>query len=109
MVETLLTAALRNPTLQRKGRSQLLFAWSGFQQHGKQDVEGALRTAREGASIDQYDLDAQIQLIIFLINMHQGEEAKTNIDRVRRLDRLNLKTDILNDLERVLPKTDIAR
>ncbi len=109
MVETLLTAALRNPTLRLNNRAQILFAWSGFQLSAKNDVEAATRSAIEAGDLIPNDLEAQVQLIILLMNMHQNEVAATRLHALRQRDRLHLKTDALDALEAALPKITTAR
>lgn len=100
IMATLLQAALRNPTLQRKARTQVLFAWSDFLFRVKQDRDAATKAAYEAAAASPKALEFRLTLITMLINMEQTDQAKTQIKQTRQLDTMHLHTAPLNELEK---------
>jgi hypothetical protein len=100
IMETLLQAGLRNPTLQGKARAQVLFAWSDFLFRIKQDRDAAAKAAYAAAAAFPKELEFQLTLITMLINMGKTNEAKTQIERTRLLDEMQVHTASLNELEK---------
>ena len=100
IMENLLQAALRNPTLRGKSKAQVLFAWSDFLFIKKGDVAAATQAAYAAAAAYPTDLDNQLTLITMLINMGKMDEARTQIERTRKLDRRDTHTAALNKLEK---------
>lgn len=99
IMETLIQAALRNPTLQGKAKTQVLFAWSDFLFRIKQNREAATKAAYEAAAAFPKELEFQLTLIKMLINMGKTTEAKTQIERSRLLDKMQVHTASLDELE----------
>lgn len=102
IMETLLQAALRNPTLQGKTKTQVLFAWSNFLFKFRHNPEAATRAAYEAAAASPQRLDYQLILIRMLISMGKSNEAKIEIERVRLLDKIQVHTDSLNELQKLI-------
>lgn len=100
IMETLIQAALRNPTLQGKAKTQVLFAWSDFLFRIKQDRDAAAKAAYEAAAAFPKEIEFQLTLITMLINMGETSEAKTQIEHTRLLDKMQVHTAALNDLEK---------
>lgn len=99
---TLMQAALSNPTLQGKAKAQVLFAWSDFQFRIKQDRDAAAKAAYEAAAAFPKELEFQLTLVKMLINMGKTNEAKTQIERTRQLDKMQAHAASLNELEELI-------
>lgn len=99
IMEKLIQAALRNPTLHGKAKTQVLFAWSDFLFRVKHDREAATVAAYDAVKAFPSDLDFHITLITMLINMGKSNEARTQIERTRLLDKMQVYTFALNELE----------
>lgn len=105
IMESLLVAALRNPTLQGKARAQVLFAWSDFQFRMKQDRDAATKAAYQAVAAFPKALDFRLTLITMLINMGEKDEARTQIEETRLLDTKQLHTVALNELEKFVAQS----
>ncbi|MFZ6758707.1 hypothetical protein ACO0K9_15995 [Undibacterium sp. Ji50W] len=101
-VGQLFEAALKNPTLTGKTKTQLLFAWSDYLLRIRQDPTAALRAARDAAASAPNDIDAQMNTAIMLVNLKLNEEAKKQITVVRQLDHLQTHTSSLAELEKLI-------
>jgi protein O-mannosyl-transferase len=101
-VETLFTAAMRNPTLEGQARSVVLFSWADFLLVHKHQTEAARVAAYGAADAVPSDLGAQLNLIVFLINMHKYPEALVRVDFLRHMDKLHLKTKELDGFEKMI-------
>lgn len=102
IMETLLQAALRNPTLQGKAKTQVLFAWSDFLFRIKQNRDAAAKAAYEAAAAFPDDPEYQLVLIRMLISMGKTNEAKTQIERTRQRDKMQLYAPSLNELDEII-------
>lgn len=103
-LQGLFEAALNNPTLNGKAKSQVLFAWSDYLFKIKKQKEAAIKAAFQASEVHPSDLNAQITLIRFLISMEKPLDAHAHINRVRQLDTIRLHTSELNDLESLIVK-----
>jgi len=99
IMETLLQAGLRNPSLQGKARAQVLFTWSDFLFSVKRDRDAAAKAAYEAVAAYPKELEFHLTLIKMLINMGKTNEAKTQIERTRLLDTMRASTASLSELE----------
>ncbi len=99
-METLLQAALRNPTLQGIAKAQVLFAWSDFLLKVKNQPDAATAEAYRAVAVNPHDLYSQITLIIMLINLGKPTEAQAQITQTRLLDKMGAHTTALNQLEK---------
>ncbi len=100
IMETLLQAALRNPTLQGNAKAQVLFAWSDFLFKVKNQPDAAAMEAYRAVAANPQDLDNQITLVIMLINLGKTTEAQARITQIRQLDKMGVHTTALNQLEK---------
>ena len=98
IMETLIQAALRNPTLQGNAKAQVLFAWSDFLFKVKNQPDAAAAEAYRAVAANPQDLDNQITLIIMLINLGKPTEAQTRINQTRQLDRTGVHIHALDEL-----------
>jgi protein O-mannosyl-transferase len=101
-IETLMHAALRNPTMQGKARGQVLFEWSNFLQEVKHQPEQARDFAYAARDATPSDLGANETLIIFLLHMHRYAEAKSAIVALKRLDSLHVKSTFIAQSEQAI-------
>ncbi len=107
IMETLLQAGLRNPTLQGKARAQVLFAWSDFLFRIKHDRDAANKAAYEAAAVVPKALEYRLTLITMLINRGQADEAKTQIEQTRQLDTMHVLAKSLNELEKFVTPNNL--
>jgi len=104
-MEALMRAALRNPSLHGRARSNVLIALADFIFVIKHDRESAMRLAYEAADLVPGELGVRLDLIKFLINADQSEEARTQIKLLRELDRMGAFEEPLKELETFLNKS----
>lgn len=102
MTERLFRSLLKNPTLAGNSRIHALFAWSDFLYRINHDNDAAFGVAKEAVLIDILDLDNQLNFAVILINLGKKSEAKTQIDLIHSLDKLNAYSDKLKELEKIL-------
>jgi len=102
IMETLLQAALRNPTLQGKARAQVLFTWSDFLFSIKHDRDAAAKAAHAAVAAYPKELEFQLTLITMLVNMGKIAEAKTQIEQTRLLDKSQVHAVALDELEKLV-------
>ena len=102
IMETLIQAALLNPTLRGKAKTQVLFTWSDFLFRNKQDRDAAAKAAYAAVEAFPQELEFQLTLIKMLINMGKTNEAKIQIERTRLLDKMQAHTASLNELEKLI-------
>jgi tetratricopeptide (TPR) repeat protein len=86
LVERLLRAALRNPTLTGPPRTAVLFALSDFLFEIKKQPEQAAEAAYQAVASAPNDVSERLTLIVFLINMKKLDEAGTELMKARDLD-----------------------
>lgn len=104
LVEPLLLAALRNKTAPVRSRSELQFALSNLLFHGRGQHDAAVAAAYKGAELLPTDIDAQAMLMVLLSNMHKDKEARVQLARVRLLDRMHVKTSVIDQVARELDR-----
>jgi hypothetical protein len=109
IVEALIQAALRNPTLHGKSRSQILFAWSQFLLKVKRQPEAAAAAAYEAYASFPHDIDSHIVLIVALIYTNKLSEAQTQIEKARKVDKRQLRASLLANLEKLVKARQRAR
>lgn len=100
-MEVLFQAAFRNPTLSGPAKQGILFAWSDYLRAFKHDPEAAIAVANQAAKLTPRDVDAQINLVVDLINVGKLLEAKAIIEKTRKIDRMHLYAPKLDALERL--------
>ena len=105
LMERLLRAALRNPTLTGPRRTAALFALSDFLFMIKKQPEQAAKAAYQAVASAPGDVSEQLTLIVFLINMNKLDEAAKEIMKARELDTRGTYSLKLSELEKQL--TDI--
>lgn len=98
---SLLQAALRNPSLQGKGRSTVLFAWSSFLFRVMHDREAALKAAHQAVELSPPSGEAQLTFVKFLLNLGNPDEAKRQIARLRLVDGMRGYGEQLDELEKL--------
>ena len=86
IVETLVQAALRNPSLRSDARTQVLFAYSEFLLKKKGDRDGAVKAAYQAIAAYPGALDFRLTLVKLLINCGMPAEAQLELNRTRQLD-----------------------
>jgi hypothetical protein len=82
----LIQAALHNPTLAGKPKTQVLFTWSDFLFNFKHDSDASAAAAYKAVNNYPDYLEFHVTLIYFLINMGRLEEAQKDILKARQLD-----------------------
>lgn len=102
IMETLLQAALRNPTLQGKAKAQVLFTWSDFLFSIKQERDAAAKAAYAAVAAYPKELEFQLTLITMLVNIGKIAEAKTQIEQTRLLDKSQVHAVALDELEKLV-------
>ncbi|QAU33639.1 hypothetical protein [Janthinobacterium sp. 17J80-10] len=85
-MKSLIEAALRNPTLKGKPKTQVLFTWSDFLFNFARDKQASATAAYEAVNNSPNYLEFHVTLIHFLINMGQLNEAQQQIHYARQLD-----------------------
>ena len=86
LVERLLRAALRNPTLNGPSRTAALFALSDFLFEIKKQPEQAAAAAYQAVASAPNDVSERLTLIVFLINMNKLDEAGNELMKARDMD-----------------------
>lgn len=104
ILEPLLRAALRNPSASASSRSQLQFALASVLFHGRGNLDAAAAAAYKGAELLPSNLDAQVLLMVSLSNMHKDQEARAQLARVRLLDRMQVQSRVIGQVERELDR-----
>lgn len=104
IMETLIQAALRNPTLQGRAKTQVLFAWSNFLLLTKQQPDAAKVAAYQAVDAYPQDIESHINLIRVLINMDKIAEAQARIAQTRKLDTMGAYRITLDELESLITK-----
>jgi hypothetical protein len=107
VMETLIKAALRNPTLGGRAKTQVLFAWSDFLFRIRHDTVAAKQAAYDAAATDSGSLESRLTLITMLINMAATTEAQSQIEQVRARDRMRLYTTSLDALQKALAQLKV--
>lgn len=102
LMERLLRAALRNPSLTGPRRSTALFALSDFLFKVGHLPEQAVEVAYQAVAAAPDDIAQRLTLIVFLVNMSKLDEASTEIGKARNSDTQGAYTPALNQLERQL-------
>lgn len=105
LMERLLRAALRNPTLSGPRRSTVLFSLSNFLLIIKHQPEQAAEAAYLAAAASPEDGGQRLILITLLINMNKLKEAEAEIMKTRSMDMRGKYFLALAELEKQL--TDI--
>lgn len=86
VVVWLVDAALSNPDLHRRIRSNVLFTRAYLHLHLEGDSEAAETTAREAVALYSDDLKTRLNLVELLIAMNHTEEAQAELAAVRAMD-----------------------
>ncbi len=102
IVETLVRAALRNPSLQGDARTQVLFAYSDFLLRIKGDRDGAAQAAYQAIAAYPGGLDFRLTLVQLLINCGLPAAAETELTKARALDVGGLHSGRIGRLQAVL-------
>lgn len=97
--ETLLLAALGNPTNTGSNRAKILYAYSGYLINVKRDNQKALDAMREMTAVSPGELDYRLELTQFLIALGRTREAFDEIQKARFLDHRNRYAPLLATLE----------
>lgn len=97
----LLKAALRNPALYGKGRSNVQFAWSNFLFIAMHDRDTALKAAYKALEATPGDPETRMTLIKFLLNQGAPDGALRQISRLRQLDTMQIYGAQLDELEKL--------
>jgi hypothetical protein len=98
-MESLIMAALQNPTLQQNSKVKILFTWSDFLFSLKHDSAAAAAAAHQAVEVKPNDMEVRNTLINFLINMNQLDEAKMAILQAHKFDKSQLDSETLDVLE----------
>jgi hypothetical protein len=101
VMERLLQAALRNPTLYDKGRSTVLFTWSDFLFRVMHDREAALKAVYQAVELAPPAGEAQLTFVKFLLNLGEPDEAKKQIARLRMVEGMKGYAEQLDELEKL--------
>lgn len=104
IMETLIQAALHNPTLQGKAKATVLFAWSDFLSTVKYQRDAATTAAYQAVDAYPKEFEFHITLIKFLINLNKLVEAQAQIRQTRELDKMKVHTATLDELDRLIAK-----
>lgn len=99
IMEILILAALRNPTLQGNAKIHVLLAWIDFLFRVKQDRNEAVKAAYEAVASFPNVIEFKLTLIKMLINMGNKNEAIAQIEQARLLDKMQVHAASLNELE----------
>ncbi len=102
IMETLIQAALRNPTLQGRAKTQVLFTWSNFLLLIKQQLDTAKIAAYQAVDAYPQEIEFHINLIRVLINMDKIAEAQVRIAQTRKLDTMGVHRITLDELEKLI-------
>jgi protein O-mannosyl-transferase len=86
LMERLLRAALRNPTLTGQRRTGALFALSDFLFVIKKQPEQAAEAAYQAVAAVPDDVSERLTLIVFLIDMNKLDEAAKELMKAREID-----------------------
>ena len=86
MMERLLRAALRNPTLTGPRRTAVLFALSDFLFEIKKQPEQAAEAAHLAVAAAPRDVSERLTLIVFLIDMNKLDEAGEELVKASAMD-----------------------
>lgn len=100
-MDILFQAAFRNPTLKGPPRIQLLFAWSDFLAQIKNDPQAAIKASYEAALLAGSDVPSKINLITTLVSQRKYVEARSEIEKTRKLDNAKLYQEKINQLEKL--------
>lgn len=101
VMERLLQAALRNPSLSGTARSSLQFALSNLLFIVMPDREAALKAAYKALEASPADPDIRITLIKFLLNQDRPDDARKQIVLLRQLDDMKIYGRQLYELEKL--------
>jgi len=99
VVETLIQAALRNPTLAGKPKARILLSWSYFLLQAKQQPNEAVKVAYQAIDANPGNLDIHTDFIAVLIGAGKPDEALVRIEIARKLDQLKTHSQNLNALQ----------
>lgn len=89
-IQGLLKTALDNPTLQGPKRAVVLSASSYYLVNFEKDYLAAIAAMRQAIEAAPQDLEYRLNLIKFLTALERNEEAKTELDILKRMDKLNV-------------------
>lgn len=98
----LINAALKNPTNVGARRALVLSSLSYYLVDLTGDYPQALDVLREIVRIDPAQIESRLTLTQFLIAMQKPDEARTELDAARKLDRLNAYTLRIAQIEQQL-------
>ena len=101
-METLFQAAFRNPTLQGKAKTQILFAWSEFLFRVRQDRDAAAKAAYAAAANFPNNIKDRLVLIRILTDLGRTDEAQIQLEQTRLLDKTEMYSTTLTNLEELL-------
>jgi hypothetical protein len=99
-MQSLIQAALHNPTLEGKPKTQVLFTWSDFLFNFKHDIDASAVAAYKAVNNYPNYLEFHVTLIYFLINMGRLEEAQKAVLKARQLDNAQIYATQLDALEK---------
>jgi hypothetical protein len=101
-IESLLKAALRNPTLTGAMRSKVLFAMSSYLINVMHDYENALGVMHQMVDATPGEPAVHIALARFLVALQRADEAKAEVVKTRSLDKYGSYTQELGEIEQQL-------
>lgn len=104
LMERLLRAALRNPTLTGPRRSTALFALSDFLFKINHQPEQAAEAAYQAVAAAPTDMGQRLTLIVFLVNMGKLDKADMEITKTRNMNTHGTYTLALTQLEQQLAR-----
>lgn len=105
-LESLLQAALRNPTLTGTMRSKVLYALSSYTINVAQDYPAALTIMQEMVQAAPQEVAFRVAMINFLIALQRFDEARAQLDLLKRLDTLQDHSTEIKLLEQSLSETN---
>lgn len=97
----LLQAALRNPQLKGKMRSNVMFALSSLLFRAMHDNDAASAAALGAVKAAPSDAGVRVTFVKFLLNLGKPEEAARQIIHARRLDTQEIYRTQLDELEKL--------
>jgi hypothetical protein len=100
--DTLFRVSLNNATISGRDRAMVLNAQNYYLSNIVHDTVGAIAGLRKAIEADPDEMEYRLNLIRFLMAVHQYQEAKQQLIQVRTMDKLNTyKTDVDTRLSQI--------
>jgi len=101
-MDQLLQAALSNPSLYGKARSNILFSRSHLLLVGLDKREDAIEHALMAETLMPSNLEARISFLKVLINLNEKQKARAELEKLKRRDSAEAYSHELDELEALI-------